>query len=82
MPFSIISANQDSIFTEGSLITVRDVEGKPLIIVDGEELTGVDISTIDPETIESVSVLKDHAAEELYKEKGKNGVIQIVTKKK
>lgn len=61
---------------------IRSLKEKPLIVIDGVEMSEADLSTLDTETIESVSVLKDHAAEELYKEKGKNGVIQIVTKKK
>jgi len=59
----------------------------PLVIVDGEEHK-VDITDIDPETIESMNVLKDkpeegrHMATDKYGEKGKNGVIEITTKNK
>jgi TonB family protein len=59
----------------------------PLVIVDGVEHK-VDISDIDPETIESMNVLSDkpedgrHLATDKYGEKGKNGVIEITTKKK
>src|SRR4029079_552015 len=37
---------------------------------------------LDPNTIESITVLKDQSATALYGEKGKTGVIQITTKKK
>lgn len=52
--------------------------GDVLVIVDGKEYPGYD--KLDPNKIESVSVLKDEAATKLYGEKGKNGVIIIVTK--
>lgn len=53
----------------------------PLIIVDGEELLGDrTLDSIDTNTIESISVIKDKSAIEQYKEKGKNGVILITTK--
>jgi TonB-dependent SusC/RagA subfamily outer membrane receptor len=53
---------------------------QPLYIVDGKEMP--DISNLDPNTIESLSVLKDAAAEAVYGDRGKNGVIIIVLKKK
>ena len=39
------------------------------------------MNSIDPETIESVNVLKDTEQTEKYGEKGKEGVIIITTKK-
>lgn len=62
---------------------MNDVEAKkPLIIVDGKPLqTEKAINEISPDSIESISVLKDKSATALYGEKGKNGVILIVTKK-
>ena len=58
------------------------VNATPLIIVDGEELVDKSVDEINPNTIESISVLKDESAATLYGEKGKNGVILITTKKK
>lgn len=52
----------------------------PLIIVDGVE-TEENINNINPENIESVSVLKDASATKEYGEKAKNGVVIITTKK-
>lgn len=53
----------------------------PLIIVDGiEQSAEMNLNLIDPNTIESVSVLKDKAAIVIYGEKGKQGVIIIKTK--
>ena len=50
----------------------------PLILVDGVE---VNINNIDPETIESVSVLKDASASAIYGSRAPFGVVLITTKK-
>lgn len=52
---------------------------QPLYIVDGLEVKS--ISDIEPNTIESLSVLKDKTSTVIYGDKGKNGVIFITTKK-
>ena len=52
----------------------------PLIFVNGEEWEG-NISSIPPESIESITVLKNQSAIEQYGEKGKNGVVVITIKK-
>lgn len=56
---------------------------KPLIVIDGKEQLKADMDNLDmaPEKIESITVLKDKTATEKYGEKGKNGVIEITTKK-
>lgn len=51
-----------------------------LIIVDGSEYVG-DIAAINPQDIESMSVLKDAASCALYGNRGANGVVLITTKK-
>lgn len=53
---------------------------EPLIIVDGKEVPNGIIADLDPNKIESISVLKDEKAIEKYGEKGKNGVIVVITK--
>lgn len=53
---------------------------KPLIIVDGKEVSSDSLKKIDSNNIESVTVLKDEKAIETYGEKGKNGVIVLKTK--
>lgn len=50
----------------------------PLIIVDGVERS---FNSIDPQEIESFSVLKDASATAIYGVRGANGVIIITTKK-
>ena len=52
----------------------------PLIIVDGVEVSHGDLNTIDPDIIDSFSVLKDASATALYGARGANGVIIIQTK--
>ncbi|MDR0422538.1 MAG: TonB-dependent receptor plug domain-containing protein [Proteiniphilum sp.] len=52
-----------------------------LIIVDGEKMPkGFPLSSISPHDIESISILKDKSAADIYGEEGKNGVV-IITKK-
>ena len=69
----------------GSTIYIRGYgsinAGKaPLYVLDGMAYEG-DISAINPDDVESVSVLKDAAAAALYGARGANGVIMITTKK-
>lgn len=54
---------------------------QPLFIVNGKPWAAEDVELIDPNRIESVSVLKDASATAVYGEKGKHGVVLIVTKK-
>lgn len=49
----------------------------PLILVDGVE---GDLTTVAPENIESIDVLKDASAAAIYGTRGANGVILITTK--
>ncbi len=53
---------------------------QPLYIVDGSPITGDRSFDLDPNNIESTSVLKGLAASTLYGEDGRNGVILITTK--
>lgn len=53
----------------------------PLLVVDGLPLDGISLSTINPNDIESFSILKDAASTAIYGSRGSNGVILITTKK-
>ena len=58
---------------------VGSVNGSdPLIIVDG--IQGVNISSVNPNDIETMQVLKDASATAIYGAKAANGVIIITTK--
>jgi len=59
------------------------LDEQPLIIIDGKEAgEDINLDSIDPNTIESINVLKGPSAEKAYGEKGKNGVVEITLKKK
>ncbi len=55
-----------------------NANASPLILVDGVE---VNINNVDPETVESISVLKDASASAIYGSRAPFGVILITTKK-
>ena len=79
--------------TSGSTIRVRggaslNASNDPLIVVDGVPLelggiSGADnfLSMINPQDIESMTVLKDAASTAIYGSRASNGVILITTKK-
>ena len=52
----------------------------PLYVIDGVPYSG-DMNNINPNDIESMTVLKDAASNALYGARGANGVIMITTKK-
>lgn len=52
---------------------------QPLLVVDGMPFDGT-LSDISPQTIQSISVLKDAAATAVYGSRGANGVLLITTK--
>jgi hypothetical protein len=58
-------------------ISINDV----LYIIDDKIVSKGDIEKYDPKDIDNITVLKQKAATEKYGEKGKNGVVIIVTKK-
>ena len=53
----------------------------PLILLDGVEASKLDLARIDPEDIETFSVMKDASATAMYGARGANGVIIVTTKK-
>ena len=70
----------------GSQIRIRggsslNASNDPLIVIDGLPLSGVDLNSINPNDIDSFSVLKDASATAIYGARGANGVIIITTKK-
>lgn len=70
----------------GSQIRIRggsslNASNDPLIVIDGLPLQGVDLNSINPNDIDTFSVLKDASATAIYGARGANGVIIITTKK-
>ena len=53
----------------------------PLILIDGVEMSKLDLARLAPEDIESFSVMKDASATAMYGARGANGVILVTTKK-
>ncbi|HVI45091.1 MAG TPA: TonB-dependent receptor [Chitinophaga sp.] len=53
----------------------------PMIIIDGIPSTGNDMASLNPNDIESMSVLKDAASASIYGSRAANGVILINTKR-
>lgn len=52
----------------------------PLIVMDGMEISQDDLNHLDPDVIESFSILKDASATAMYGTRGANGVLIITTK--
>ena len=67
-----------TINVRGTATIGQGSSGSPLVLVDGSE---ADINTINPQDIESISVLKDAAASSIYGSRAPFGVILITTKK-
>ena len=54
---------------------------QPLVVVDGFPIVGSNFSDINPNDVESITVLKDAAAASIWGARSANGVIVITTKK-
>tara|TARA_R110000868_G_scaffold410923_3_gene700947 strand:- start:5326 stop:7383 length:2058 start_codon:yes stop_codon:yes gene_type:complete len=90
----IIDLDNDDYLNEEGIIIIKEnknpsnvvirgtsKKNKPLIIIDGKE-TKDKIEDLDSDEIKSINVLKGNSANKKYGKKGKNGVIEIITKKK
>ena len=60
------------------LSTLQNDQG-PLIVIDN--VPGMDMSTVNPQDIESISILKDASSAAIYGSRSAGGVILITTKK-
>ena len=58
-----------------------DAEMEPLYYVNDRKITKLEMEAIDPNTIESIFILKDQKAIDKYGEEGRNGVVEIRIKK-
>ncbi|MCZ4695602.1 SusC/RagA family TonB-linked outer membrane protein [Ancylomarina euxinus] len=73
------------LFDESGNMTIRGVSTMnanrdPLVVVDGFPIEG-HVETLNPDDIESITVLKDAAAASIWGARAANGVIVIVSKK-
>ncbi len=81
----VLSGSGDPANGNTATIRIRGIgsmsaSNSPLYIVDGMPFDG-SISDINPNDVESMSVLKDASASAIYGARGANGVILITTKK-
>ena len=80
----IISSSGDPASSQATIrirgIGSMSASNAPLYIVDGMPYDG-SISEINPNDVESMSVLKDAAASAIYGARGANGVVLITTKR-
>ena len=68
---------------DGSGFLMIDTDGgaKPLYYIDGKKANAKKVKKLDPNTIDSIEVIKGEAAEKQYGAKAKDGVVRITTKK-
>ena len=62
---------------------INSVQGStsPLIMVDGVQVAGTDINSLDLSNVDRVEVVQGAASSSIYGAQGANGVIQVFTKK-
>lgn len=75
----VLTRNGDTEFTIRGLGTMTSSVNDPLIVVDGFPIEG-GLSTVNPNNIKSIHVLKDAAAASIWGARASNGVIVIETK--
>ncbi|RZM27026.1 MAG: TonB-dependent receptor [Pedobacter sp.] len=61
-------------------ITTFGTNRNPLILIDGVELSSTDLARLNPDDINSFSIMKDATATALYGARGANGVVLVTTK--
>lgn len=81
-----IAANNDAGAADGTMdINVRGVgslsSSEPYILIDGVRATKAEFSSLDPNNIAGISVLKDAASAAIYGAQAAYGVILVQTKK-
>lgn len=77
-----VSSNNGKPGKEGTSIRIRGIgtinDNNPLVLVDGVSSS---LDAVDPNDIESMSILKDAASASIYGSRAANGVILITTKR-
>ncbi|MDO7174043.1 M56 family metallopeptidase [Mariniflexile sp. AS56] len=68
--------------TEGKTKHTIKLNEEALYKIDGKEVKKAEVDKLNPDDIASINILKDDSAIKKYGEKAKNGVIEIITKKK
>jgi len=73
-----INADSSAVYGKHFVLNPKNDPNAPLFLVDGKELA--DLNSLNPDDIQSISILKDKASTAIYGSKGTNGVVVIVTK--
>ncbi|WP_415327751.1 TonB-dependent receptor plug domain-containing protein [Chryseobacterium sp. MMS23-Vi53] len=73
--------NTKTIIIGGAHTNLRD-DKKPLVVLDEKIISLKEFGEIDPQSVETINILKDASATTLYGSQAKNGVILVTTKKK
>ncbi|WP_346984733.1 TonB-dependent receptor plug domain-containing protein [Chryseobacterium sp. POE27] len=74
------STNSSNRIRIGGAHRVSEDSQKPLVVLDQKIVSLKVLEEIDPQSIESLNILKDAAATSIYGSQAKNGVIIITTK--
>ena len=76
--------NNSGFVGANSNITIRGIGspngGFPLVVIDGIVSSRADFDVLDPNEVETVSILKDAATAAIYGSRSSNGVILVTTK--
>jgi TonB-dependent SusC/RagA subfamily outer membrane receptor len=59
----------------------NNIPAGTLFVVDGKVISEDEMKAISPDKIQSINVLKGPSAQAKYGDKGKNGVVEITSKK-
>jgi TonB-linked SusC/RagA family outer membrane protein len=77
-----VTSNSGKPGQEGTTVRIRGIgtinENSPLVLIDGVSSS---LDAVDPNDIESMSILKDAASASIYGSRAANGVILITTKR-
>lgn len=84
----VMTTSGDPASNKNATLSVRGNTGDPLLVIDGVPRLGTNtsdgemmLSDLNPDDIESISVLKDAAASAVYGARAANGVILVQTKR-
>ena len=76
--YYVVNTDSNAVTGKTFALTLKNYSITPLLILDGKEIAN--LNAVNPEDIQSVSILKDKAATALYGPKGTSGVVIITSK--
>jgi len=77
----ILITSKKNIVKKVSMSFLNNDDKEPLIILNGTKITKLEMEALDSNSIKSINVYKDKKAIEKYGNKGKDGVVVIISKK-